>query len=147
MSGDREGGDREGHDRAVGAGTGATGEYELVVGSLDLGDRHVDDDVFPRYVTEARERFLRDRLGDALEGYGWPVVHLEVDFHAELFAGDRVTASVAVVDLGTTSFTTEVELRRDGEPVASATTIQVTQDLGTGETVPVPEGWREELAP
>ena len=122
-----------------------SGEYELVVGSLDLGDRHVDDNVFPRYVTEARERFLEDRLGEALEGYGWPVVHLEVDFHGELFAGDRVTASVSVADVGSTSFTTEVELTRDGDPVASATTVQVTQDLSDGETVPVPEEWRAGL--
>jgi len=118
------------------------GEYDIVVGSLDLGDRHVDDDVFPQYVTEARERFIRERVGDAREGYGWPVVHLEVDFRAELFAGDRLTATVTVTDVGGTSFTTEVRLAREGEPVATATTVQVTQDLETGETVPVPETWR-----
>lgn len=119
--------------------------YELVVGSLDLGERHVDDNVFPQYVTEARERFLEERLGAALEGYGWPVVHMELDFHAELFEGDRVDATVEVTDLGTTSFTTVVELSRDGEPVATARTVQVTQDLESGETVPVPDEWRAEL--
>jgi acyl-CoA thioesterase FadM len=120
-------------------------EYELVVGSLDVGGRHVDDDVFPQYVTEARGRFLRDRLGDALEGYGWPVVHVEVGFHAELFAGDRLTASVSVVDVGDTSFTTEAELSRAGEAVANATTVQVTQDLETGEMESVPKAWRASL--
>ena len=123
--------------------SGAT--YELVVGSLDLGERHVDDNVFPQYVTEARERFLEERLGAALEGYGWPVVHMELDFHAELFGGDRVDATVEVTDVGTTSFTTEVGLSRDGEPVATARTVQVTQDLESGESIPVPEAWRAEL--
>lgn len=119
--------------------------YELVVGSLDLGARHVDDDVFPQYVTEARERFLEEHLGAALEGYGWPVVHMELDFHAELFGGDRVDATVEVTELGTTSFTTVVELSRDDEPVATARTVQVTQDLESGETIPVPEEWRTAL--
>ena len=123
----------------------SSGEYELVVGSLEVGERHVDDDAFPQYARVARERFIEDRVGDALEGYGWPVVHMEMDFHAELFAGDRLTATVSVVDVGGTSFTTDVELARDGEPVASATTVQVTQDLETGETVRVPEEWRESL--
>ena len=123
----------------------SSGEYELVVGSLEVGERHVDDDAFPRYARVARERFIEDRVGDALEGYGWPVVHMEMDFHAELFAGDRLTATVSVADVGGSSFTTDVELARDGEPVASARTVQVTQDLETGETVRVPQEWRESL--
>ena len=124
---------------------GATGEYELVVGSLEVGERHVDDDAFPQYARVARERFIEERVGEALEGYGWPVVHMEMDFHAELFAGDRVDATVEVTDVGTSSFTTEVELARDGDPVATARTVQVTQDLESGETVPVPDEWRAAL--
>jgi acyl-CoA thioester hydrolase len=121
------------------------GSYELAVGSLDAGQRHVHDAVFPKYVRRVRRRHIRERLGDAVEDYAWSVVHLEVEFHAELHAGDTVEASVEVAEVGTTSFTTDVTLSRDGTAVASARSVQVTQDLETGETVAVPDEWLAEL--
>lgn len=120
-------------------------EYDLVVGTLDIGNGHVDNTVFPEYVAEARERFLRERVGDAFDDYMRPVVRLELDYHAELFAGDRVTAAVSLEEVGTTSFTTTVRVTHEGAPVVTAKTVQVIVDPATDETVPVPEAWRTGL--
>lgn len=123
----------------------ATGEYELVVGSLDIDGGHVDNTVIPTYVSEVRERFLHETVPRATE-YGKPVVRLELDYHAELFAGDRVSGIIDVLDVGTTSLTTEVRLTSAGEPVATARTVQVTTDPDTGEPISVPESWRAALS-
>lgn len=122
----------------------APGEYELVAGTLDMGPRHIDNTAFPDYVAEVRKRFLRDTV-PTFEEYHRPVVHLELDFHAELYEGDRVYGDVEVLDIGTTSFTTEVTLSTETEVVATAKSIQVTLDTETKEPTPVPDGWREAL--
>lgn len=122
-----------------------TARYDLVVGSLDVSDRHVDDAVFPRYVRRVRERFFREHVGDTFQDYGRPVVHLELDFRSELFAGDRFDAVVRLLEVGDTSVTTEVELTSDGDTVATAETVQVVVDLESGRTVSVPEAWRAGL--
>ncbi|WP_178918023.1 thioesterase family protein [Natronomonas gomsonensis] len=119
-------------------------EHELVVGSLDTGKRHVDDAVFSTYVRRVRESFLRETV-PTFEEYYRPVVRMEVEYHAELFAGDRVVGTVEVLDVGTTSITTEITLATDEETVATAKTIQVIVDPETDEPTPVPEEWRANL--
>ncbi len=120
-----------------------TREYVLVVGSLDIDGGHADNTVYPAYVAEARERFLSEATDGDVDDYGTPIVRLEIDFRGELIAGDRFTAAVSVTDVGTTSFTTSIELRTDEGPIAEATTVHVVTDLGTGEAIPVPDPWRE----
>ncbi|MUV87967.1 hypothetical protein GJ631_15750 [Natronomonas sp. CBA1123] len=121
-------------------------EHELVVGSLDTGKRHVDDAVFSTYVRRVRESFLRERVPtESFETYYRPAVRMEVDYHAELFAGDRVVGSVDVLSVGETSITTEVTLSTDEQRVATAKTVQVIVDPETEEPTPVPEDWRANL--
>ena len=119
-------------------------EHELVVGSLDTGKRHVDDAVFSTYVRRVRESFLRETV-PTFEEYYPPAVRMEVDYHAELFAGDRVVGTVDVLSVGETSITTEVTLSTDEERVATAKTVQVIVDPETEEPTPVPEEWRASL--
>jgi acyl-CoA thioester hydrolase len=119
-------------------------EHELVVGSLDTGKRHVDDAVFSTYVRRVRESFLRETV-PTFEEYYRPAVRMEVDYHAELFAGDRVVGSVDVLSVGETSITTEVTLSTDEQRVATAKTVQVIVDPETEEPTPVPEDWRANL--
>lgn len=118
---------------------------ELVAGSRDTGDGHVDNTVFPVYVARTREAFLAETV-PRFERYNRPVVRLELDYHAELFAGDHITGEVDVHDIGTTSLTTDVTLWRGDEQTATARTIQVVVDPETDEPTPVPDDWREALS-
>lgn len=119
-----------------------TGTYELVVGTRDADGGHVDNTIVPTYVGDARRHFLKETV-DFEPGYGIPVVHLEMDFRKELFPGDRIVATTAVRDVGSTSFTTETELWVRGELATTATTVQVVTDPDTGDPTTVPASWRE----
>ncbi|MFT4883743.1 MAG: acyl-CoA thioester hydrolase [Natronomonas sp.] len=123
---------------------GAEFKHELVAGSRDVGNDHVDNAVFPAYIAQAREQFLRETV-PRFEDYGRPVARLELDYHAELFAGDRIVGEIEVLDIGTTSLTTEVTLWRGDEKAATGKTIQVIVDPDAGEPTPVPEDWRAAL--
>jgi acyl-CoA thioester hydrolase len=124
--------------------SGADFQHELVAGSRDVGNEHVDNTVFPAYIAQVREAFLRETV-PRFEDYGRPVARLELDYHAELFAGDRIVGEIEVLDIGTTSLTTEVTLWRDEEKAATGKTIQVIVDPDADEPIPVPEGWRAAL--
>jgi acyl-CoA thioester hydrolase len=124
--------------------TGADFQHELVAGSRDVDNEHVDNAVIPAYIAQVREAFFREAV-PRLEEYGRPVARLELDYHAELFAGDRIVGEARVCEIGTTSLTTEVTLRRDGEKAATGKTVQVILDSKSGEPIPVPEGWRAAL--
>lgn len=119
-------------------------EHELVAGSRDAGGGHVDHTVFASYVARVREAFLRGTV-PRFEAYDRPVARPELDYRAELFAGDRVTGTVEVGDIGTTSRTTEVTLTRDGTTAATGRTVQVLVDPDAGDPTPVPDGWRAGL--
>jgi acyl-CoA thioester hydrolase len=124
--------------------TGTNFQHELVAGSRDAGNGHVDNAVFPAYIAKVRETFLRETV-PRIEEYGRPVARLELDYHAELFAGDRIVGEIEVVDIGTTSLTTEVTLWHDEEKAATGKTIQVIVDPDAGEPTPVPDDWRAAL--
>ncbi|MFQ3320709.1 MAG: acyl-CoA thioester hydrolase [Natronomonas sp.] len=121
------------------------GDYEFVAGTLDTGDGgHVDNAVYPKYVATVRERFLRETV-PRFEAYERPVVRLEVDYHAELFAGETFYGEVEVLDVGTTSFTTEITLSTEDETITTAKTVQVLVDPDADEPTPVPDDWRAAL--
>ncbi|WP_254840479.1 acyl-CoA thioesterase [Natronomonas marina] len=119
-------------------------EHELVVGTRDMGDSHVDNAVFPAYVARVRQAFLRETV-PRFEAYDRHVARLELDYHAELFAGDRVTGTVEVADIGETSLTTEVTLACDGTRVAMGRTVLVVVDPASGDPTRVPDAWRAAL--
>jgi acyl-CoA thioester hydrolase len=124
--------------------TGADFQHELVAGSRDAGNGHVDNVVFPAYIAQVREAFLRETV-PRFEEYGRPVARLELDYHTELFAGDRIVGEIEVLDIGTTSLTTEVTLWRGDEKAATGKTVQVIVDPEADEPTPVPEDWRAAL--
>jgi acyl-CoA thioester hydrolase len=118
--------------------------HELVAGSRDVGDGHVDHAVFPAYVGRVRAAFLHETVPD-LETYDRPVARLKLDYHAEVFAGERLVGEAAVCSVGESSLTTKVTLRRGEETVATAKTVQVVVDPETDEPTSVPESWRDAL--
>ena len=108
---------------------------------------HVNNAVFLTYVESARVAFLL-HLGAAtgIEDLGIIVARIEIDFRAPLSFGEEVDVGVRATRFGSKSFDLEHELRTSGRLVAEAKTVCVGYDYGTGETVPIPEAWRERLA-
>lgn len=120
----------------------------FTVGTLDTdGGGHASNVAFPAYLEAARVDYLREALGERLDDLDFVVARLELDYLAELFPGDEVTVEVRTASVGTTSFVLDYRMATAETTVGEATSVQVTRDPDTGESVPVPDGWRERLLP
>ncbi|MFB6132722.1 MAG: acyl-CoA thioesterase [Halanaeroarchaeum sp.] len=103
---------------------------------------HVNNAVFATFLEEARIAFVREILEDSIERRSMVIASLEIGFRAPV-TGWTVTVGLDVTDVGESSFTIDYEIESDGEVVATASTVQVAVDPDSGETRPVPTGWRE----
>jgi acyl-CoA thioester hydrolase len=108
---------------------------------------HVNNAVFLTYIESARVAFLLD-LGAAttLEDMSIIVARIEIDFRAPVGFGEEVEIAVHASRFGDKSFDLDYELRVGGRVVAQAKSVLVGYDYATGETVAIPEEWRERLA-
>jgi len=108
---------------------------------------HVNNAVFLTYIESARVAFLMD-LGAAttLEDMAIIVARIEIDFRAPVGFGEEVEIEVRASRFGDKSFDLDYELRVDGKIVAEAKSVLVGYDYDKGETVTIPDDWRERLA-
>jgi acyl-CoA thioester hydrolase len=104
---------------------------------------HVNNAVYLTYLESARIAFIADA---AAEEFEFIVARIEIDFRAPLELGETVEVGVRAARFGTKSFDLEYELRAGGRLVAEATSVCVGYDYESGETVPIPEAWRQQLA-
>ena len=75
------------------------------------------------------------------------VAHLDVDFRAPARFDDLVALHVVVEAFGTTSMTTRMEVRRDGELLVTGRLRHVFVDAATWRKTPVPDWVRDAFAP
>jgi acyl-CoA thioester hydrolase len=108
---------------------------------------HVNNAVFLTYIESARVAFLVD-LGAAtsLEDMSIIVARIEIDFRAPVGFGEEVEIAVRASRFGDKSFDLDYELRVAGKVVAEAKSVLVGFDYEKGETVAIPDEWRERLA-
>ena len=108
---------------------------------------HVNNAVFLTYIESARVAFLVD-LGAAtsLEDMSIIVARIEIDFRAPVGFGDEVEIAVRASRFGDKSFDLDYELRVAGQVVAEAKSVLVGYDYEKGQTVAIPDEWRERLA-
>jgi acyl-CoA thioester hydrolase len=108
---------------------------------------HVNNAVFLTYIESARIGYLLDLgVATSLDDLAIIVARIEIDFRSPVGLGDDVEIGVRASRFGTKSFDLEHELHAGGRLVAEAKTVCVGYDYGSGETVPIPETWRERLA-
>lgn len=126
-----------------------TYSHALEVQFRDLDTRrHVNHVVYASYFEQAKGRFYRDVLGRSLADTPTVVRALEVDYRAPVEADRTVRVEVGPVSVGGSSLTIEYELAVEGEGAVAATGRTVSVYLGEdGRPEPIPEDWRERLAP
>jgi acyl-CoA thioester hydrolase len=106
---------------------------------------HVNNAAYLTYLEQARIAFLRPLGADQTQMI---LARTEIDFRAQVGLEDeRVEVEVRPLRLGTKSFELGYTVRARGRVVAEATSVLVAFDYATGETVPVPDGWRPGLEP
>jgi 4-hydroxybenzoyl-CoA thioesterase len=94
--------------------------------------------------TEAAIGISRTTLHGAYRR-GLPTVSLSVGFVAPCRLGEKLSCTVRVKKLGTTSISLNVAAEVDGSPRFEADLVQVLMDLPSGRPVPWPEDWRARL--
>jgi acyl-CoA thioester hydrolase len=108
---------------------------------------HVNNAVFLTYIESARFAFLR-HLGAAatVDKMSIIVARIEIDFRAPVGLGDEIAIEVRATRFGDKSFDLDYVLRVGGQVVAEAKSVLVGYDYGSGETIAIPDDWRERLA-
>ena len=100
---------------------------------------HANNAVYSTYLEQARIGILGD-----LEPF--ILARVEIDFRAELRAGEQVEVRSRCSRVGTKSFELEYEVRSADALAAEAKTVIVSFDYESGQSVDVPRAWREALA-
>jgi acyl-CoA thioester hydrolase len=75
------------------------------------------------------------------------VVHIEVDFMAQVFASDQITVQTAVTEIGTKSFRLAQRLidKHSGEVKCICNSIMVAFDLEQRASKPLSKEWTEAI--
>jgi len=106
---------------------------------------HVNNAVYATYLETARAALFAEHLDIALTDAPTVLVSLQIDYHAPITLGHRVTVTCAVERVGRTSIPMTYTIRAGGADCATATTVQVVIDADGGAATPVPQRWRELL--
>jgi acyl-CoA thioester hydrolase len=99
---------------------------------------HVNNAVYSTYLEESRIGVLGG-LGEFI------LARVEIDFRAELRAGEHVEVRTRCPRVGTKSFELEHVISADGRVVAEARSVLVSYDYARSKSVPVPDVLRERL--
>jgi acyl-CoA thioester hydrolase len=111
------------------------------------GFGHVNNAVYLTYLEEARNALLRHLgLARGVAEITMILARVEIDFRAQVDAGEELEIGVRPVRLGTKSFELEYELRADGRVVAEARTVLVGYDYDANVSIEIPDEWRRSLA-
>jgi acyl-CoA thioester hydrolase len=117
---------------------------------------HVNNAVYLTYLEQARLILWRRQIGltwstraaqGRPRGEGFILARAEVDFRAQVHAGDELEVRMSLGRFGRSSATYEYEVAQtsSGEIVATAKTVQVWFDYDRGVSVPISEELRQKL--
>ncbi|WP_049980482.1 acyl-CoA thioesterase [Halolamina rubra] len=109
---------------------------------------HVNNAVYATYAEQARADYFDDVLDQDLSAVSSVLARIEIDYHRPIELDDGpVTVAVSVPRLGESSLPMGYEIRTaDGELAASIESVQVAYDRDAGESVPLPDAWRETIS-
>ena len=123
---------------------------EVRYGDLDP-QGHVNNASYLTYLEQARIGYIRHlglwRGGSFLD-IGIILADAHLTFRAPILFGEQVRVGVRVIRLGNKSLTMEYVLEEasDHTEFATASSVLVTYDYRTGQTIPVPTEWRQAIA-
>jgi acyl-CoA thioester hydrolase len=102
------------------------------------------------YYDIALTELWREAFGSYQEmtngGHDLVVAEAKATFRGFARFDDEIDVALSVSRLGTTSMTTDVEIRRDGEVLVDGQIVHVWVDAESLEKTPIPERARERLA-
>jgi acyl-CoA thioester hydrolase len=108
---------------------------------------HVNNAVYATYAEQARADYFADVLDLDLSAVSSVLARIEIDYHRPIELDDGpVTVAVSVPRIGESSLPMEYEiLTADGDVAATVESVQVAYDTEAGESMRIPEAWREAI--
>jgi len=108
---------------------------------------HVGNDTVLSLIHEARVQFLKHHDYEELnlEGVSLIMSDAGIEFKAELFYGDAVTAFVTATNFSRVGFDLYYKLMRDETIVAAAKTGMICYDYDSRKIVTIPAGVKDKL--
>ena len=134
-----------------------TFEKDLEVRFRDLDPMgHVNNAVYATYLEQTRAAYFDQVVGVPLPEAPTVIATLEIDYRSEITITDAVVVRSRVTDLGTSSIPIEYEMAAipvddQADPAeervaATGKTVQVTYDTAAGESIPLPDDWRDRIS-
>jgi acyl-CoA thioester hydrolase len=124
---------------------------EVRYGDLDP-QGHLNNAKYLTYFEQARIQYLIHlglfRPGQSFLEIGIILAEARVTFLKPVHFGQSVEVCVRVIRLGNKSFEMEYLLRdrQTHEELARGSSVQVTYDYHTAQTIPIPPTWRQAIA-
>ncbi|MBP1986726.1 acyl-CoA thioesterase [Halolamina salifodinae] len=108
---------------------------------------HVNNAVYATYAEQARANYFVDVLDRELSAVGSVLATITMDYRQPIHIDDGpLTVAIDVPDLGESSIPMEYEVRTaDGTVAAEIESVQVAYDREAGESMPLPDDWREAI--
>jgi len=121
-------------------------EHEVRFRDLDAVG-HVNNVVYATYCEQCRVRFLDEALDEPATDLGVVVAHIELDYRSPIDGLGTARVTMEPGSVGESSFELTYEVTYEGEVAATGSSVLVTVDRDTGESVPLPERWRAVFDP
>ena len=102
----------------------------------------MEQELFERWLELGGFR-VRDMLSGQLAPT--PIVHCEADYRLPVRVGDKLTAQLAGVEVGRSGYTLQWSFARAAEPAMSVRVKRVAIDPRAGESIDLPEAFRQWL--
>jgi acyl-CoA thioester hydrolase len=112
---------------------------------------HVNNARFATYLEQARMGYIRHlQLFDSDSFLDFPFIlaDLHITFRAPIMLRQNIRVGIRVAKLGHKSLTFAYEVQDvdSGQVMASAETVLVAYDYHAGQSMPIPEAWRTQIA-
>jgi len=123
---------------------------EVRYGDLDP-QGHVNNARFLTYMEQARIEYIR-RLGlwngGSFQDIGIILADIQVSFRAPILFGMQVLTGVRISRLGSKSLVMDYRLAdaQTGQEFAAGSSVIVTYDYPSEQTIPIPDSWRKVIA-
>lgn len=123
---------------------------EVRYGDLDP-QGHVNNARFLTYLEQARVNYVRNLglwRGDSFLEIGFILADMHIKFRAPILFTQNIKVGACVARLGNKSLDMHYQiLDADSEKVlATATSVLVTYDYHSGQTIPIPDHWRQAIS-
>jgi acyl-CoA thioester hydrolase len=120
---------------------------EVRYGDLDP-QGHLNNAKYLTYMEQARINYIKHLGlwdGGSFIDIGIILANVQITFHAPVLFGQQVHVGVRTIHLGTKSLEIEyiMEDAQTGQDFATSSSIQVAYDYRGGQTIPIPNTWRQ----